>query len=177
GVNQAAIQPAAAIIKLLTVHQAWFKDGATAGDLIEKLFSDVEVEQFLKVNRYQDILWFNKESFEQLLWWLFAIAVVQAENDRQIRAAFGIINRLLKAEAKTEYQVEKLQELFAPKKIEIESIESQKAITVDRAKLKTRPTTKVKKSRSAAKTISKKAAPAKARKTTTSATITKRRSK
>ncbi len=34
------------------------------------LFADPDVQQFLGVNRYQGVLWFHRESFEQLLWWL-----------------------------------------------------------------------------------------------------------
>ena len=41
------------------------------------LLSDSDALNYLGVNRYQDILWFNKEAFEDLMWWLFIIAAVE----------------------------------------------------------------------------------------------------
>jgi hypothetical protein len=48
------------------------------------LFSDSDVQQFLFVNRYQGVLWFNKESFEQLLWWLQFAAYIGLRCDPSI---------------------------------------------------------------------------------------------
>jgi hypothetical protein len=42
-----------------------------AGHLLGTLFADADVQQFLGVNRYQGVLWFHRESFQQLLWWLY----------------------------------------------------------------------------------------------------------
>jgi hypothetical protein len=43
--------------------QTWLKDG--------------EVQRFLGVNRHQGILWFNREAFRSLVWWMFAVSVVE----------------------------------------------------------------------------------------------------
>jgi hypothetical protein len=78
---------------------------------------DGDVQQFLQVNRYQGALWFNKESFERLAWWMMWLVVVitSADPDRlanqaieQISDSYQVIRRLLQAEQASEYQIEKL---------------------------------------------------------------------
>ncbi len=84
------------------------------------------MQRFIGVNRYQDVLWFNQESFEQLLWWLFASSVIDltarqaaipaAEDEQTSLVAqsivehYDLIKRLQKAEHESHYQVEKLLE-------------------------------------------------------------------
>jgi hypothetical protein len=76
------------------------------------------VQQFLRVNRYGDVLWFNREAFEQLLWWLFVAATVQttasrpaAEAAADILAAYKLVEQLHQAEERSGYQVEELVRL------------------------------------------------------------------
>ncbi len=65
------------LIKLLISHQDWWKTQAeikiTPHGLLQNWLSDPEIQRFLGVNRYQDILWFNQEAFKEWLWWMFAI--------------------------------------------------------------------------------------------------------
>jgi len=51
--------------------EKWFKT----------LLARQDIQQFLNVNRYQSHLWFNKERFESLTWWLFAIALIDIGSD------------------------------------------------------------------------------------------------
>ncbi len=110
-----------AIVKLLTTHQCWFEEQIPARQgayrVLEMWLRDSEVQGFVQVNRYQDVLWFNKEAFEQLLWWMLVPAVVtltadpsrpEAEVTGEITACYHIIQQLLRAEPKSEYQIEKL---------------------------------------------------------------------
>jgi hypothetical protein len=69
------------------------------------------------VNRYDDILWYNKESFDALLTALFAVSVVDSTDDpdtepsgvvRKLSKRANLINKLRKADKKSEYEVEKL---------------------------------------------------------------------
>jgi hypothetical protein len=48
------------------------------------LLSQPDVQQFLNVNRYQGKLWFNKERFELLVWWLFATAIIDISSNSKI---------------------------------------------------------------------------------------------
>ena len=109
------------VIKLLTTHQRWFEtqvsEKTPAYQILESWLRDSEVQGFLQVNRYQDVLWFNQEAFEQLLWWMLLVAtiVLNAEPDRsttemteEIVQCYDIIQQLRQAEQQSEYQVEKL---------------------------------------------------------------------
>ena len=110
-----------ATLKLLTTHQSWFQ-ARTPGKqeayrVLETWLRDSEVQSFIQVNRYQDVLWFNKEAFEQLLWWMLIPAVVTLSADASrpatevaggITDCYQIIQQLLRAGLDSEYQLEKL---------------------------------------------------------------------
>ena len=127
GLDEGAAWRAMTTIHLLTSHQRWF-EGDTVGDwpqherahdMLERWLNDDEVQRFVQVNRYRGVLWFNKESFEQLLWWMLAVAVVGISADplrpgaqvaQDIVAAFDVVRRLQSAEEQSGYQVERLLE-------------------------------------------------------------------
>ncbi len=44
---------------------------------LENLFSDYMVQDYLKMNRYEDVTYFNKERFEELLDWMLVLYAVQ----------------------------------------------------------------------------------------------------
>jgi glycosidase len=112
-------------VKFLTLHQHWFENEGrpqTAARVLEVLLRDDAVRQFLQFNRFQDVLWFNKEAFEELLAWLLCIAAVEitasfpeSEAADKIDEAFELIQQLDRAKKKSGYQVEKLTE-FAGKR-------------------------------------------------------------
>jgi len=107
-------------VKLLVRHSRWCLDGTTqanqAAAVIEKLLQDADVQQFIGSNRYQGVLWFNKESFEDLMWWLFQGAVIEIlaeEEDASARAesilgCFRLVKRLQEAAEKSDFQLAKL---------------------------------------------------------------------
>jgi glycosidase len=123
GLDETQASGAVGLIGLLTSHQGWF-EGEAGGALrayrvLESLLKDSETQQFLRVNRYQNVLWYTEEAFEELLWWLFVTAVVQASADplrppteaaEEIVERYGVVGELLRAGQKAEYQVEKLLE-------------------------------------------------------------------
>jgi hypothetical protein len=106
------------LIKLLTGYQRWF-EVKSAYQALESLLKDSDVQQFLQVNRYNDVLWFNKESFDELQWWLLIVTSVQIDSDTQksatgvvkeIEDCYAIIQRWQDARKRSGYQVEKLLE-------------------------------------------------------------------
>ncbi len=110
------------LIKVLTKHQQWHMEKVAAkkraSNLLDALLADAEVWAFLRINRFNEVDWFNKEAFEQLLWGLLAVAAVDlTANAAQsidgvaeaIVAAYDVIKKLHDAEAESEYQVEKLR--------------------------------------------------------------------
>jgi len=109
---------AVTVVKLLTAHQHWFESGDTGRsyEVLPSLFRDTDVQRALQINRYQGILWFNKEAFQQLLWWMFVIATVIYSAQSPERPSPGIltcwetVRKLQTASEASGYQVEKLLE-------------------------------------------------------------------
>jgi hypothetical protein len=129
GLDEGAAWRAVTTIHLLISHQRWFEaqgpeqpsahDAGEYSRVLERWLNDDEVQRFVQVNRYRGVLWFNKESFEQLLWWMLAVAVVGISADplrpgaqvaQDIVAAFDVVRRLQSAEEQSGYQVERLLE-------------------------------------------------------------------
>jgi hypothetical protein len=118
--DETASRGSITLIKLLTSHQRWFEE-RTPYRLLESLLKDNEVQQFLQINRYNDILWFNREAFDDLLWWLMVLAAVEISSDlqrpthqvtRDLEDCHGTIQKLKEAAKTSGYQVEKLLEIL-----------------------------------------------------------------
>ena len=118
GLDEATTRRSVILVKLLTNHQRWF-DQKAIYPVVEKLLKDSEVQQFLMVNRYNEVLWFNKEFFEEMLWWLMLVAAVEigfdslrpaSEMVKELAECYKMIQALDEAKEKSEYQVEKLLE-------------------------------------------------------------------
>lgn len=87
--------------------------------IFELLLEDEEVRNYLQVNRYQGILWFNKESCEQLLVWLLTVAALDVLADTQlteiqrvdkIADQYRVIRQLDKAKSQSDFQIEAMLE-------------------------------------------------------------------
>ncbi len=117
GLDSGAAWRMVVLIKVLTARQRWFETTSLVR-LLEDLLSDDDVHLFLQENRYQGVLWFNKEAFDQLLSWMFRVAVLSlsrpslptAKAAAEIAAAYGKIRELQRAEEQSKYQVERLLE-------------------------------------------------------------------
>jgi glycosidase len=109
------------LIKILTTHQEWWTVKAskirTAYEIIRVLLQDEDVRNYLQVNRYREVLWFNQEAYHSLIDWMMIIAVIdvlrqelrdEKEICTNILERFDILKKLLNAEKKSEFQVEKL---------------------------------------------------------------------
>jgi hypothetical protein len=115
-VTKQKAQRAVATIKLLVRHhQLLTPDQDTdAHELLHTLLSDHKTQAYLGVNRHEKILWFNKEAFESMLWWLMVATAVTASADKEVDAdevitrQYALITTLQEAEATSDYQVEKL---------------------------------------------------------------------
>jgi hypothetical protein len=124
GLDDATSWKAIALIKILISHQRWYEIQTSSGgntyQVLETWLKDSQIQQFLQVNRYQGILWFNKEAFEQLLRWMLMIAVITTRVDthrptkeiaREIVAYYDMVREMYQAMEESGYQVEKLLEL------------------------------------------------------------------
>ena len=117
-ITSEASQSAFLALKIAIRHQDWL---ANLGDksakmLLKEWFSDIHVQQFLKVNRYNDILWYNRESFSDLLTLMQSIALIQAQVDgisnsllaESLLATNEILKHIKVQDKKSNYQVMKL---------------------------------------------------------------------
>lgn len=68
------------LIKVLTRYQqSWAKaldENKDLNKLIDVFFKDNDVKELIGVNQHQNTLWFNKESFEEILNWIFLILLL-----------------------------------------------------------------------------------------------------
>ena len=123
GLDETAAWKSLNVIKWLTGHQRWFEvkpsDQKQAHTVLDSLLKDSEVQQFLGMNQYDDIWWFNKEPFEEMLWWLMMAAALEIGSDplRSVKAVvaelercYSIIQIWQQAEEKSDFKVEKLLE-------------------------------------------------------------------
>jgi hypothetical protein len=116
GLDERAADYAVTMVKLLTAHQRWYEKVDMDGmyEVLSSLFRDSDVQRALQVNRYRETLWFNKEAFEQIIWWLFVVATVAyspTPPDRpaaEIFTCWRALNKLRQASEASAYQVEKL---------------------------------------------------------------------
>ena len=87
--------------------------------IVQNWLTDDQIRSFIGVNRYKDILWFNKESFDSLLWAMFAVSWSLSGSDldkslsshiQDMILTFENIKKIKKAELKSEYQLTKLMD-------------------------------------------------------------------
>jgi glycosidase len=104
------------LIKIFTSHQNWNlnKEKLRAYTVLEPFMNDSEVQQFLQINRYKEVLWFNKETFELLLSWMLFTGVIgimateekhKNEHFNAIKDVYGVIEKLHQAAVRSQYQV------------------------------------------------------------------------
>ncbi|HZU87160.1 MAG TPA: alpha-amylase family glycosyl hydrolase, partial [Anaerolineaceae bacterium] len=119
GQNQGDIWRSLGTIRMLISQQNWFEQSKKLDTrlILETWLSDLDIQRFISVNRHKNVLWFNKENYEEFAWWMMALAILQtaARPDftatalvERILAAGEIIQQMLVAESKSGYQIEKL---------------------------------------------------------------------
>jgi len=114
-------QDAVTGIKAMVAQQSWGQAFPSkpdqAAQILQTWLRDDDIQRLLRINRYQGILWFNKEAFDQLLRWMLAIAIIATNADpdltekkkaKNIQAHYDLIVKLEGAAVESGYQVEKL---------------------------------------------------------------------
>ena len=112
------------LLKILITHQNWYHDLSpkkkTALPILKSWLQDPEIQEYLRINRYEGVLWFNKEAFDELTRSLLIIAIIKTTTEpkisekkisARIRKCYKIIHQIRKASQQSGYQVEKLLEL------------------------------------------------------------------
>ena len=100
----------------LGLHR-WFSRRENIPQLINSWLSDHHLRDFLKVNRYHDVLWFQKEAFIELSGWLYTLSIIQILYQDQddfekisgeIIILDGIISKFIRAAENSGYQIDNL---------------------------------------------------------------------
>jgi glycosidase len=113
-------------IKILIRHQNWYKESLQNHDgtlrILQTWLKDPDIQKYLKINKYQGTIWFNKETMESLLRWMLTIATISLlvnekedglrEPDesvtKNILTIYEEIRKILTASKQSKYKIEKL---------------------------------------------------------------------
>ena len=117
------------LLNVLLSKEDWFEraekfvdPAVRARSALENLFADMDVQRCAGVNRFEDTVYFNREGFLALIWWLCVIALVRrAEGTKgydkkslQKSGEVSLLNRWLTAYGKAEYRLTDLLEILDP---------------------------------------------------------------
>jgi hypothetical protein len=119
GISEDDAKKAVNLIKILVKHRV--PEAPQATFKLETLLSDPAVQAYIGVNRHMDVLWFNKEAFEELVNWFYITSVIMVTTSRGLKKSvadvvkeiielYDYVRRLLTAEVESGFQVEKLLE-------------------------------------------------------------------
>ncbi len=106
-------------VHLLNGRQGWFEKmrDRPLREVLEQWLSIGEIQQFLGVNRYQDILWFNQQALEEFCDWLLTLTLLTSAADvrggsagivENMLGAYDIVSVLQEAAADSQYQLSRL---------------------------------------------------------------------
>jgi glycosidase len=102
------------LLRILLTHRGWWKITATAADLLSALVRDSDATRFMGFNEYEDAVWYNRDRYRELCWWLFATAAVdqcaespadEAGGCRGIVDLSEVLSSLREAEMASGYRV------------------------------------------------------------------------
>ncbi|MBA4389880.1 MAG: alpha-amylase [Syntrophus sp. (in: bacteria)] len=115
------IWEALSLIKIFTTHQGWLADKEMFKiyTVLEPFLGDSEVQQFLQINRYKNMLWFNQETFELFLSWMLFTGIItitvkkeKIEETNAIKDLHKTIGKLRQAAVQSQYQLGKFIDLI-----------------------------------------------------------------
>ena len=126
GCREDQVQQLLLLLRIGVLKQGWFDQmkKLPLSAILKDWFSTTEIQYQLHVNRYQDILWYNREAFDELAWWLSILPIIQTQGDKQTGAAgeaelvlniHEIMDSINKLEKRSNYQVENFLELAQKK--------------------------------------------------------------
>jgi hypothetical protein len=121
GFDNEHVSQSLAVIKVLTIYQRWHKAGEEKikHSIIKDILNDSDVGHFIQINSYKNILWFSKEAFEELMFYMLLVAVIdlmadpritETERTEEIAGCYSILKQLQLIAEQSGYQVEKMLE-------------------------------------------------------------------
>ncbi|HOO57863.1 MAG TPA: hypothetical protein PK273_01060, partial [Anaerolineaceae bacterium] len=106
-------------IKWMLINTNWLTEkDLTPSKLLEQWLQDEQFKEYLELNEYNQVYWFNKEKFESMLWYMHIATILRYASDPSISSveqveailrAEPIFARLQKAFAQSEFRLDQLQ--------------------------------------------------------------------
>ncbi|MDP3682757.1 MAG: alpha-amylase family glycosyl hydrolase, partial [Ignavibacteria bacterium] len=99
-----------AFLSLAITHQDWYIEGRnkTVTQIFKGWLITPEIRESLKVNFYEDVLWYHQESFIELMWWMEIVSMFKAfsepESNRVIAAETVLALKEIFQKMKTRHQ-------------------------------------------------------------------------
>ncbi|PKO03279.1 MAG: alpha-amylase [Chloroflexi bacterium HGW-Chloroflexi-5] len=85
GISEDAAEHKTAFLKLAIKYQDWFIEGCTMNhsQILKGWLITPDIRESLKVNYYEEILWYHQESFMELIWWMEIMPIMKAFSDQE----------------------------------------------------------------------------------------------
>ncbi len=109
------------LVEVLALYQDWWeqlvRQEVSIYNLVRNLLQRADIRHFIRVNRYREVLWFNRERLEELLQWLRFIGILKTLQDQSLSTAdrhsrlkviSNVLAQIQSAKQKSNYQVDKL---------------------------------------------------------------------
>jgi glycosidase len=117
GLSEGGAEYELTLVKVLVSCQGWGEEASEKGlpRFVGDLFADPDVKALVGINEFGGRLWFNKESFEHLLYWLFTVTVIRSVafplgkmrvSTRVVLDNYGQVITLLRAAEDANYDVD-----------------------------------------------------------------------
>ncbi len=108
----------------MITNTAWLPEvqDLEAATLFEKWMKDEQLREYIEVNEYNQVLWFNQEKFVDMLWYMRVASVLWYASQADVSAvdlleknilAEPLFARLLDGLKTSEYQLAKLQDALS----------------------------------------------------------------
>ncbi len=119
GVEEGKTAGLNSMMLLLINQQRWFErlGSKRPEEIVEAWLANLDVQDYLQVHRYKEVLWFNKERFDSFLWWMVMLAVLDAVSGpkgsaslvvERLLLTYRLVEKIQAAEEQSEYQIVKL---------------------------------------------------------------------
>jgi hypothetical protein len=106
-------------VRWMVINTAWMSDiqMLEPAALFEKWLQDEQLRDYIEVNEYNQVLWFNQEKFESMLWYMRVASVIWYASQPEVTTvelleknilAETIFSRLQVGLTASEYQLGKL---------------------------------------------------------------------
>ena len=118
-ISEQEIKNQSQLLRVMIPLQNWYKKNGQQKvvDLLRSWLSNPLVQTYLKINRFENILWYDHQAFQDFLWWLEFLPILNqsAEEDANLTSigetvlgVHQLIAQIRKLDEKSECQVEKL---------------------------------------------------------------------